>query len=322
MHRIYITKSEPWSKSYGLPVIMTCQCRSSIITNVPLWWYTLLIMEEAMYVYVALGAGRGYMGNLCIFHSIFLWTQNCSKAKQKWKTALKEQNLLKIPTLKSRSGEGPETHSSWHKEKRREFIGRIIHSSWGSRIVSRGDFLYLSDGLQRGWFQAPSSPRELQQAFCATYVASWVQLCWLTGICLNSTFPGFLPFHWSHWEPVLTLNSLTLAVCIKSGVKWKSVILFFRQDGISERSQRAGQYLGWCQGGSKGLSGGRETGQVRAPSLRWEAFKVWIWGFSGWPSGKESACECRRHGFDPESGKISRASEQLSPSTTTTEFVF
>ena len=37
-----------------------------------------------------------------------------------------------------------------------------------------------------------------------------------------------------------------------------------------------------------------------------------------WLSGKESV-QCRRRGFNPSSGKIPRASEQLSPSTTTTE---
>ena len=36
-------------------------------------------------------------------------------------------------------------------------------------------------------------------------------------------------------------------------------------------------------------------------------------------SGKESACQCRKHGFNPWSGKIAHAAEQLSPSATTTE---
>ena len=34
-------------------------------------------------------------------------------------------------------------------------------------------------------------------------------------------------------------------------------------------------------------------------------------------SGYESACQCKRHGFHPRSGKIPRAAEQLSPCTTT-----
>ena len=38
-----------------------------------------------------------------------------------------------------------------------------------------------------------------------------------------------------------------------------------------------------------------------------------------WSSGKESTCQCRRHGFDPWSRKVSYAAEQPSPSTTTIE---
>ena len=42
-------------------------------------------------------------------------------------------------------------------------------------------------------------------------------------------------------------------------------------------------------------------------------------GLPWWLSGKESACQCRRHGFSPWSGKIPHATEQLSPHTTTIE---
>uniref|UniRef100_A0AAA9TAY3 Solute carrier family 48 member 1 n=1 Tax=Bos taurus TaxID=9913 RepID=A0AAA9TAY3_BOVIN len=38
-----------------------------------------------------------------------------------------------------------------------------------------------------------------------------------------------------------------------------------------------------------------------------------------WLSGQESACQCRRHGFGPWSGKIPHAKEQLSPCARTTE---
>ena len=38
-----------------------------------------------------------------------------------------------------------------------------------------------------------------------------------------------------------------------------------------------------------------------------------------WLSGKESACQCRRHRFDPWSRTILRAAEQLSLCATTTE---
>ena len=44
-------------------------------------------------------------------------------------------------------------------------------------------------------------------------------------------------------------------------------------------------------------------------------------GLPGWLNGinKEPTCQCRRHGFDPGSGKIPHGEEQLSPCTTTTE---
>ena len=38
-----------------------------------------------------------------------------------------------------------------------------------------------------------------------------------------------------------------------------------------------------------------------------------------WLSGWESACQCRGHGFDPWSGKIPHAAEQMGPWATTTE---
>ena len=38
-----------------------------------------------------------------------------------------------------------------------------------------------------------------------------------------------------------------------------------------------------------------------------------------WLSGKESGCQCRRCGFDPWSGKISRGMEQRSPCAATIE---
>ena len=44
-------------------------------------------------------------------------------------------------------------------------------------------------------------------------------------------------------------------------------------------------------------------------------------GLPWWLSGKESACQCRRHGFDPQSGKLPCA-EQSSPCATSSELVF
>ena len=42
-------------------------------------------------------------------------------------------------------------------------------------------------------------------------------------------------------------------------------------------------------------------------------------GLPWWRSGEESTCQFRGHGFEPWSGKIPHATEQLSPCTTTTE---
>ena len=44
-------------------------------------------------------------------------------------------------------------------------------------------------------------------------------------------------------------------------------------------------------------------------------------GLPWWLSGKESTCQCRRHGFDPWSSKIPYTSEQLSPCATAIELV-
>ena len=38
-----------------------------------------------------------------------------------------------------------------------------------------------------------------------------------------------------------------------------------------------------------------------------------ILGLPWWRSGRESACQCRGHGFEPWSGKIPHAAEQLGP---------
>ena len=47
--------------------------------------------------------------------------------------------------------------------------------------------------------------------------------------------------------------------------------------------------------------------------------KTYIQELPWWPSGKESACQCRGHRFDPWSGKIPHALEHESPCTTTIE---
>ena len=42
-------------------------------------------------------------------------------------------------------------------------------------------------------------------------------------------------------------------------------------------------------------------------------------GLPWWHSGWESTCQCRGHGFEPWSGRIPYAAQQLSPCATTTE---
>ena len=42
-------------------------------------------------------------------------------------------------------------------------------------------------------------------------------------------------------------------------------------------------------------------------------------GFPGWLNGEESTHQCRRQGFDPWSGRIPQAAEQLGLCATTTE---
>ena len=47
--------------------------------------------------------------------------------------------------------------------------------------------------------------------------------------------------------------------------------------------------------------------------------KIRRMGLPWWYSGWESACQCRGHGFEPWSGKIPHAAEQLGPWAKTTE---
>ena len=44
--------------------------------------------------------------------------------------------------------------------------------------------------------------------------------------------------------------------------------------------------------------------------------ETWVVGLFWWYSGREATCQCRRHGFDPWSGKIPHVVEQLSPRAT------
>ena len=71
--------------------------------------------------------------------------------------------------------------------------------------------------------------------------------------------------------------------------------------------------------GNKQMKRKRSNGKSQHPQDKKEQSKIQKTGLSRWSSGKESACHCRRHRFNPWSRKIPHASEQLSPSATTTE---
>ena len=58
---------------------------------------------------------------------------------------------------------------------------------------------------------------------------------------------------------------------------------------------------------------------VKLGKRREEKFEFRKLGLPGWLSGKEFACQCKIHRFDPCSGKTPHASEQLSPHATTIE---
>ena len=64
--------------------------------------------------------------------------------------------------------------------------------------------------------------------------------------------------------------------------------------------------------------------QLLAPRSSFQTEKIkyhkeWDIGLPCWHSGWESACLCRGHGFEPWSGRIPYATEQLGPWATTTE---
>ena len=57
-------------------------------------------------------------------------------------------------------------------------------------------------------------------------------------------------------------------------------------------------------------SRGRRGSLKRKGTLQGQNLQV---GLPWWCSGSESACQCRGHGFEPWSGKIPHAAEQLGP---------
>ena len=65
-----------------------------------------------------------------------------------------------------------------------------------------------------------------------------------------------------------------------------------------------------------------QCGALKGPKNKLHSntsFKNKKFGLPWWRSGWESACQCRGHGFEPWSGRIPHATEQLSPCATTAE---
>ena len=106
----------------------------------------------------------------------------------------------------------------------------------------------------------------------------------------------------------------------------------------SEKNKTTGTKIRWMAGCQElDVEEGRITTKgIQGNFLMWQKCSIsqlWWWlydytfvkpkknyrGLPWWLSGWESACQCRGHGFEPWSGKIPHAAEQLGPSATTTE---
>ena len=72
----------------------------------------------------------------------------------------------------------------------------------------------------------------------------------------------------------------------------------------------------WHQFQHERIIGGHHEGWLQKP-IREDVKKKT--GLPWWHSGWESACQCRGHGFEPWSGKIPHATEQLGAWATITE---
>ena len=94
-----------------------------------------------------------------------------------------------------------------------------------------------------------------------------------------------------------------------------------------------GRFGEWETGGSCPVLGEDDQSELQQPAeavrhleksrsrrlkQQWYIFIKRVW-LPWWRSGWESACKCRGHGFEPWSGKIPHATEQLGPWATTTE---
>ena len=104
--------------------------------------------------------------------------------------------------------------------------------------------------------------------------------------------------------------------------EWKFQLRHERWERESPKKRQRGEgggisYKRNSKRKDSGMGSSRNTKGTSVTEAQWVKKKVI--GLPWWSSGWESACQSRGQGFDPWSGKIEYAKEQLSPCTTATE---
>ena len=115
---------------------------------------------------------------------------------------------------------------------------------------------------------------------------------------------------------IFLTNTLTVIVLKLFGY-WLS--FWFHFHALEKEMETHSSILAWRIPGTVEPGGLPSVGLHRV-GHHWSDLAVVgvsFWGFPWWLSGKESACGCRRHRFDPWSGKIPHAEKQPSLCTNT-----